>query len=70
MSAITHTIAVSTRPTPVENALLAAARAMSTLAERRMRRRAARVEAEPARRAAFAASRAMSEDVARYLLPR
>ncbi|WP_150957010.1 hypothetical protein [Microbacterium testaceum] len=70
MSAVTQTIAVAARPTLIENALLAGARAMSTVAERRMRRRAARLEAEPARRAGLAASRAMSDDVARYLLPR
>ena len=70
MSAITQTIAVSARPTPLENALLVGAQAMATIAERRMRRRVACPETEPARRAGLAASRAMSDDVARYLLPR
>lgn len=70
MSAITQTIAVSARPTLLENALLVSAQAMSTVAERRIRRRISRVEAEPARRAGITASRAMSGDVARYLLPR
>ncbi|MDR6691016.1 hypothetical protein J2X55_001928 [Microbacterium sp. 1154] len=70
MSAITQTISIATRPTLIENALLSAARAMSTAAERRMGRRADRLEAEPSRRAGIAASRAMSHDVARYLLPR
>jgi len=70
MSAVTHTVALPARPTRVEAGLLILAQTMSRAAQRRMRRRLARAEAEPARRAGLAASRAMSADVATYLLPR
>ncbi|BFM23335.1 hypothetical protein QE430_002271 [Microbacterium testaceum] len=70
MTAVTRTIVLPVRPTPVEAALLALSRAMARVAEERMRRRAWAVEAEPARRAGRAASQAMSADAARYVLPR
>ncbi|WP_295822753.1 hypothetical protein [uncultured Microbacterium sp.] len=70
MTAVTRTAVMPVHPTRLEAALLALSRAMTQLAEERMRRRAWAVEAEPARRAGRAASRAMSADAARYLSPR
>lgn len=70
MSAVTHTVSLPGRPTPVEAALLALSRAVARWAEELMRRRADAVAAEPARRAGRSASQEMSADAARYLLPR
>ncbi len=70
MTAVTRTTVLPVHPTRLEAALLALSRAMTQLAEERMRRRAWAVEAEPMRCAGRAASRAMSADAARYLSPR
>lgn len=70
MSVLIDSRTRSLRPTVGEAVLLAAARILADLAAAHMRRRSGRLESEPARRAGFAASQAMTADIARYLPPR